>query len=100
MQRGREGCREDKTHADTGRPTQTVPVGVLQKTSLKKGKKRYSPGDLLPTKNEKRLGYKTKAQGQRGSWGTCSTFDGAWGPSATYKLIGAKPMGQRKKRQG
>ena len=63
MQKGRGGCREDKTHADNERPTQKIPFWVLQKTSLEKGEKGYSPGDLLATKKEKRLGYKTKAHG-------------------------------------
>ena len=63
MQRGRGGYRQDKTHAANGRPTLKVPFGVLRKTSLEKGEKRYSPGDWLATNKEKRLGYKTKAQG-------------------------------------
>ena len=51
---------------------------------------------MLGKKNEKRLGFNIRGGVERGTWATCCTFDGAWGPSATKKIIAAKPKGQRK----
>jgi hypothetical protein len=62
--------------------------------------KKCSPGDSLATKNEKRLGFKIREVVERGTWATCSTFAGAWEPSATKNIIAAKPKEQRKKWEG
>ncbi len=62
--------------------------------------KKCSPGDSLGTKNEKRLGFNIRGGVERGTWATCCTFAGAWDPSATKKIIAAKPKGQRKKWEG
>jgi hypothetical protein len=62
--------------------------------------KKCSPGDSLGTKNEKRLGFNIRGGVERGTWATCCTFAGAWEPSATKKIIAAKPKGQRKKWEG
>jgi hypothetical protein len=57
-------------------------LGLFQNL-VKKRQKIVQSRRLARKKNEKRLGYKSRGGVERGTWSTCCTFDGAWGPSAT-----------------
>jgi hypothetical protein len=83
MQMGRGGVLDGQQTCEEQEANMESTFLGLSQNLVKKWHKNVQSRGLARKKKEKRLGYNSRGGVERGTWGTCSTLDGAWGPSAT-----------------